>query len=691
VAVSGGPLSSGTSSSKSRTLSRRVVGVAPNLEFRGFSTLGLTHTILDDELPLLKGPRMSATYSRRRRLSLLAAFIVAIAAIPAVAAEPTLKVFAKPLHSGRINPMLFGNFIELLDDLVPGMWAEMLNNRGFEGVIPPEKWVYYDGSPTFCDRKWDKTDDWFVETAGAFNGPRCACIRGQEAHAVGLTQSGLFVKQGAAYRFSAWLRGGAEKMRVEAVLKAPLPNGRFAELAVVELPAPQSTWSKFSAQLKSNGTCDRTVFELRIVGQGPLWADKLSLMPVENLHGWRNDVVEAIKESHPSVIRWGGSAVDPGRYRWKNGIGDRDHRVPFANKNWGRIDSNDVGIDEFCQFCTLVNAEPLVCVSFSDGAASAADLVQYCNENAETKWGARRAANGHVTPYHVKYWQLGNEISGNDEAYIKKCREFIRVMKQADPAIAILSSFPSQKVLDVLGRDLAFLAPHHYTRDLAACEADFENLSRMIAHTAGCAHLRLAVTEWNFTGGDWGLGRGKMLTLDGALLNARYLNLLCRHSNIVDIACRSNMTNSFCSGIIETNPAGVLKRPSYHVMKLYADHALPIPLTVGATPDGVDVVACADESRQKVCLLAVNTRNEPVRLSVDLQDFGNNYASLSAASVCDTLVMRQPDVMNHWFAQERVKVVAFDALGKELSFPALSATAVDYERRDRFGAAESRR
>ena len=159
-------------------------------------------------------------------------------------------------------------------------------------------------------------------------------------------------------------------------------------------------------------------------------------------------------------------------------------------------------------------------------------------------------------------------------------------MKKVDPSIAIVSSFPSQKVLNVLGRDLAFLAPHHYTRDLPACQADFQHLSQMIAHTPGCDHLRLAVTEWNFTAGDWGLLRGKMLTLEGALLNARYLNLLVRNSNLVDIACRSNMTNSFCSGIIGTNASGVLKRPSYHVMRLYAEHALPVPLTVGKTPRG---------------------------------------------------------------------------------------------------------
>jgi alpha-L-arabinofuranosidase len=596
------------------------------------------------------------------------------------AADPVLKISARPLNGGRINPMLFGNFIELLDDLCPGMWAEMLNDRGFEGVVPPAKWVYYDGSPTFCDRTWDRGTDWAVETKGAFNGPCCARIRGRNDRPVALTQSGLAVRHGTSYRFSGWLRSNVDKLRLRAVLEVALPDGRWDELAAAELPTPSSEWKRCSTELMAGGTTDRARFALRVVGDGTLWVDKLSLTPAESLQGdfrgWRQDVVEAIKASRPAVIRWGGSAVDPGRYRWKNGIGDRDRRVPFANLNWGRIDSNDVGIDEFCQFCQLVAAEPLVCVSFSDGPESAADLVQYCNAQASTQWGGRRATNGHAAPYRVKYWQLGNEISGDDDAYIKKCTEFIRVMKRADPSIAILSSFPSQKVLDALGKDLAYLAPHHYTPDLPSCEADFKKLSKMIATTPGCGHLRIAVTEWNFTGGDWGLGRGKMLTLEGALLNARYLNLLCRHSDIVDIGCRSNMTNSFCSGIIGTNSAALLKRPSYHVMKLYADRALPIPLQIGRAPAGLDVFACADEGRRHICLFAVNSTPQPLTSSLDLSEFGGTLAPIVIETVWDTLDMRQPDVTNHWATPNRVRAVRRKPRDNQITLPALSVSAV---------------
>ena len=203
----------------------------------------------------------------------------------------------------------------------------------------------------------------------------------------------------------------------------------------------------------------------------------------------------------------------------------------------------------------------------------------------------------------------------------------------------------------------------------------------MIARTPGCGHLRIAVTEWNFTAGDWGLLRAKMLTLDGALLNARYLNLLCRSCDIVDIGCRSNMTNSFCSGIIGTRPAGLLKRPSYHVMKLYADHARPIPLTVGNVPAGVDVVASAGEDRQGLCLFAVNTRNEPIELSLDLAELGEGIVPLGGETVWDALDLRQPDVMNHWSAPVRIRAFALRALGNRVTLPALSASAIECGRR----------
>lgn len=605
------------------------------------------------------------------KAAVLVIMVVLALAQCAFAADKPVKVSARPMHSGRISPMLFGGFIELLDDLVPGMWAEMLNDRSFEGVTPRASWCFYDGAPNICDREWDAGDSWSYDTNAPFNGARCVKLTPAQGRDASLTQSGLAVAKGMTYLFSGWLRADKPDARAEIVLKALLPDGKWMVLSAAKLPKVSGKWTRYAAKLISTGATDRAVFDLRVTGDGSVLTDKLSLMPSNDVHGWRPDVVRAVRDAHPAIIRWGGSVCDPGAYRWKDGIGDRDRRVPFPNKVWGRIDSNDVGIDEFCQLCELVDAKPLICLSFSDGPQSAADLVRYCNDPADTPWGAKRAANGHPTPYHVKYWQLGNELGNAD--YVNGLPDFCKTMKQADPGVVLMSSFPSQELLDKVGKDIAYIGPHHYTPDFAACEADFDKLSEMVRKTRGCEHIRIAVTEWNVSGGYWGLARGKFLTLETALLNARYLNLLMRRSDIVDIACRSNMTNSLGSGMIATSPSGLLKRPSYYVMKLYADHAKPVPVAVENAPEGVDISACTSEDGKSLCVFAVNTKTEPVELTLD----PGGFRPVSGEVVRDTLDERQADVMNHWTVSDRVKTTKLSASGNKVVLPALSASAIE--------------
>ena len=42
---------------------------------------------------------------------------------------------------------------------------------------------------------------------------------------------------------------------------------------------------------------DAVALAVRVIGKGAAWADQLSLMPEDNLHGWRTDVAQAIKAS----------------------------------------------------------------------------------------------------------------------------------------------------------------------------------------------------------------------------------------------------------------------------------------------------------------------------------------------------------------------------------------------------------
>ena len=607
------------------------------------------------------------------------ATILLAAAISATAGNSGTNaiVRAESIPGGRIEPTLFGNFMELLDDVVPGSWAELLNDRSFAGVLPTADWVYYDGSLDICDRQWDTNGTWSYEAENPFIGKRCAKLTVGSTPA-SLTQAGLSARKNMEYHFSTYMRGDSGT-KVTVLLKVLLPTGEWLTLASAAFPAPSSEWQKCSAKMTSIGQTDRAVFELRAEGQGSLWVNKLSLMPADNRNGWRADVVEAIKEIHPGILRWGGSAVDPGHYHWKNGIGDRARRTPWLNENWGRMDPNDVGMDEFCQFCELIEAEPLVCLSFADGAKSAHDLAEYCNGSAQTAWGAKRAANGHPAPYNVKYWEIGNEINGGDAGYVAEFPSFITAIRSADPGAKIMTSYPSQKLLDRVGREVDFVCPHHYTTDLNECELDFDRIGRMIDQTPGCGHIKMGVTEWNIDAGAWGLGRARQSTLLAGLENARYLNLMMRHSDKVKIANRSNLANSYCGATILTaaSGTGVLRQPSHYVMKLYSHHAKPVPLVVQEYDNRLDVFACGSVDKKALVVFAVNPTREPVEFVLGFGGFDALPHIISAESVCDVLNRRQPDVENHWQEPERVKIVSLPLTENEVRLPALSATAID--------------
>jgi alpha-L-arabinofuranosidase len=187
------------------------------------------------------------------------------------------------------------------------------------------------------------------------------------------------------------------------------------------------------------------------------------------------------------------------------------------------------------------------------------------------------------------------------------------------------------------------------------------------------------VTEWNVTGGDWGLGRGKMLTLDAALLNARYLHVLMRHSDKAEIACRSNLANSYAGAIIETSPAGLLKRPSFYVMQLYARHAKPVPLRLEQSNDALDLFACASPDGKSLCLFALNPGTEPVEFSYRFDGFAGAVREARAEVLCDTLDARQRDVMNHWEAPDRVRTVSQAPPYNQVVLPALSVATIEFE------------
>lgn len=178
--------------------------------------------------------------------------------------------------------------------------------------------------------------------------------------------------------------------------------------------------------------------------EGQVVMQRLMLRPADHIHGADPDVIRLLRESRLPLLRWPGGNFVSG-YHWEDGVGPLERRPTRPNYAWGGVEPNLFGTDEFIAFCRSVGCEPMICVNAGDGTPEeAARWIEYCNRPVTSPMGARRAANGHPSPYRVKHWEVGNELWGKwqvhwttAEGYVDRYAAFAKAMAEADPAIEL--------------------------------------------------------------------------------------------------------------------------------------------------------------------------------------------------------------------------------------------------------------
>jgi alpha-L-arabinofuranosidase len=200
--------------------------------------------------------------------------------------------------------------------------------------------------------------------------------------------------------------------------------------------------------------------------------------------------------------------------------------------------------------------------------------------------------------------------------------------------------------------------------------------------------IQVGVTEWNTTAGDIGPRRAMLWTLDNALACSRYHNLMHRHGDLVAIANRSNLTNSFCSGIIQTDNHRFYETPTYYAQQLYSTLAgakalkieSPLPANIGP-----DVSATLSESGDQLTIFAVNQSLHEVVRTLDLSAFGDGPHKVDRWVLTDVKNAGEPDVSNSFAEPERVVPVELSLSRSnpkfEVRFPALSLTVLRWKLR----------
>jgi alpha-N-arabinofuranosidase len=348
-----------------------------------------------------------------------------------------------------ISKYIYGQFLEHGGNIVnEGVWAEMLGDRKFYYPVsskPPEEPPAPPWRQPGPSRHWTPIGaDEFVtmDTSHLYTGEHSPLVKLDKTEPHGFMQSGLAVRNGKTYTGRIIL-AGTPAMAVKVTLIWGKEPGDCQTLTISRLGP---TYHKFPLRFVAKADTDDARLEITGTGRGAFHVGAVSLMPTDNVEGFRKEVIEALRQLHSGVYRFpGGNFVSA--YEWRDGVGDIDTRPPIYDPVWHAVQPNDVGTDEFLALCRLLDVEPYITVNAGFGDAwSARELVEYTNGAVTTPMGKWRAVNGHAKPYGVKFWGLGNEPWGDYqmgamaiEQFELKHIMFAKAMRKVDPSIKLIA------------------------------------------------------------------------------------------------------------------------------------------------------------------------------------------------------------------------------------------------------------
>jgi len=400
--------------------------------------------------------------------------------------------------------------------------------------------------------------------------------------------------------------------------------------------------------------------------------------PLSDSHGYRTDVLTALRDLDIPVIRYpGGNFI--ATYHWEDGIGPRENRPARPELAWLGTETNEFGTDEFMHWLSVLSegkekrVEPYFCLNMGTGTLTEAlAWIEYCNGTRNTHYANLRRKNGHEEPYNIKYWALGNECWGPWQVeqmtatdYAKKATQWAKAVKLLDPSVTLIlcgQDGVSSWDHEVLKTCIPFIDMHsihaytsvkdHVPNAIAPLSAE-----RAIETTAALIDIArvenkippsivqttICFDEWNV----WDpqrapgeLGAEELYTLSDALAVGVWLNVFIRQSKYVGMANIAQSVNVISP--LMTTEKGIVKQTTWWPLMLFSRYMRGWTVGVhvkGTAYDGVtnpiwlqgileqgaswlDVSACVNE--EGIVTVAVVNISETEDISASLAGAGKD-------------------------------------------------------------------
>ncbi|XP_050369283.1 alpha-L-arabinofuranosidase 1-like isoform X2 [Argentina anserina] len=494
--------------------------------------------------------------------------------------------------SGRpISPTLFGIFFEEINHAgAGGLWAELVNNRGFEAGGPNtpsniDPWsiigsessliVSTDRSSCFERNKVALRMEVLCDSQGAN-----ICPSG----GVGIYNPGFWgmnVEKGKTYSVVLYVRSsGAINVSVSLTSSNGLQT--LAADNIIASASEVSSWTKFKVLLEAKGTNPSSRLQLTTTRKGSIWFDQVSAMPLDTYkgHGFRKDLVDMLADMKPQFIRFPGGCFVEGEwlrnaFRWKESIGPWEERPGHFGDVWMYWTDDGLGYFEFLQLAEDLGTRPIWVfnngISHNDQVDTsnilpfvqeALDGIEFARGSPDSTWGSLRAAMGHPEPFDLRYVAVGNEDCGKKN-YRGNYLKFYSAIKRSYPDIQIISNCDgSSRPLDHPADLYDF---HVYTSasNMFSMAHQFDRAPRK--------GPKAFVSEYAVTGKDAGAG-----SLLAALAEAGFLIGLEKNSDVVEMASYAplfvNANNKrWNPDAIVFNSSQLYGTPSYWVQCFFSE------------------------------------------------------------------------------------------------------------------------
>lgn len=518
-----------------------------------------------------------------------------------------------------IPASMYGIFFEEINHAGDGgLYAELIQNRGFEDSSVPEGYTVK-GDRIFppADRtnhltgarphpdlsfRWnpDPIPAWRFEQfegSGASAeltreyplneaSPTALKVTLPEKGRIALSNCGFWgmnIEKGKGYYLRMNTSNG-NRFEGRAILKLVAEDG--TELCNRPLAIdPDKTWCEYTGQLTATGSDPHARFVIELEGTGTLLLDYVSLFPEtfrNRINGLRKDIAQTLEALHPAFVRWPGGCIVEGidlsnRIEWKKTIGDPKNR-PGIYDTWGYRATMGFGYHEFLQFCEDIGAAGMFVCNAGIGCQGrvgdacreedldafiqdALDAIDYALGDGTTEWSRKRVENGHPEPFPLQYVEIGNENWG--PVYEKRYDRFYRAIKAKYPRLTLIST------LGLGGQHrherVDMIDPHWYV-----APEFFLSSSRLFDQQERGGYA-VYVGEYAV---NQQVGGGNLL---GALAEAAFLSGMERNSDLVKMASYAPLLENVNDRVWPTNliwfdSHRVMGRSSYHVQKMYAEN-----------------------------------------------------------------------------------------------------------------------